>query len=417
MRTPGVAKRAPSSADGEVAGGHELAAGRRRDAVHARDHGLRQAVDRPASAPSRRRTARGSRRARSRPSPTRSCPAQKAGPSPRSTTTCTPVSAAVAARTSRSSRISARERALRRSGPVQRHGAHAGRVGDQEGWRADGDHGANPRMGDAPARRSARMTPSDSRAPTTTTVRGDPLPRRGCDGLLPLRRSPVPRRALGAAAPRSRPRRPGGPRRGAGGGRRGVRRTPCTPTTAQPGRRPRRSTCCEREGRVEVELRLLGADGVTRWVRDTSTCARPRRTRRPARRRRDARHHPRARQRGGGRGGLRDAARGGRRRHRLPLRQGGRRPPAGSRTVYEGPGLDALMGCDRDTRVSDEEFDAAVHPDDRDAYDVAFQRNLLGHEHPRSSTGCRAATASRAGCSTSPAPRRAARTAACASRA
>jgi diguanylate cyclase (GGDEF)-like protein len=134
----------------------------------------------------------------------------------------------------------------------------------------------------------------------------------------------------------------------------------------------------EREGRVVVELRLIGADGATRWVRDTYL-ARP-----------------------DGRGALlidgvtlditRERASAEEAEEAYAMLRAAADAVAaylyvmeadgvgGYRTVYEGPGLDALMGCDRDTPVSDAEFDAAVHADDRADYDAAFQRNLLGHD-------------------------------------
>ena len=38
------------------------------------------------------------------------------------------------------------------------------------------------------------------------------------------------------------------------------------------------------------------------------------------------------------------------------------------------------LRTERGTHVSDEEYDAAVHPDDRDAYDVAYERLLHGRD-------------------------------------
>src|SRR4051794_17227442 len=128
----------------------------------------------------------------------------------------------------------------------------------------------------------------------------------------------------------------------------------------------------ERERRVEVELRLLGADGVTRWVRDTYL-ARPdghgallvdgvtldiTRERASAEEAEEAYAMLRA---------AADAVSA-----YLYVMESDRE--GGLRTAYEGPGLDALMGTERGTHVSDEEYDAAVHPDDRAAYDVAYQR-------------------------------------------
>ena len=220
----------------------------------------------PASAPSTRRTARGSRPARSRPSPTGRGRRRTRGPR----------------RAARRRGCSVRRRGRedveelphqrQRQGvaplrPVQRDGAHAGRVGDQEGWRADGDHGRILAWGTRRCVRCGRMRPSDRRALSTRPSR-ESSPASRMQRAVTCMRPPAPRRALGAAAPRTRPRPAGGAPRRAGGGRRGVRRrrAPRRPPSLA-GRLVLRPA--GRERRVEVELRLLGADGVTRWVRDT----------------------------------------------------------------------------------------------------------------------------------------------------
>ena len=117
MFTPGVAKRASVGRDGEIARGDELAAGGRRDPVHLGDHRLRDLVQplhqrRRRSRTARRRTPRARRRTIS----ARSCPAEKAGPFPASTTTRAVGSPATASSASIIARMTSSERAFRRSG-------------------------------------------------------------------------------------------------------------------------------------------------------------------------------------------------------------------------------------------------------------------------------------------------------------
>jgi hypothetical protein len=73
--------------------------------------------------------------------------------------------------------------------------------------------------------------------------------------------------------------------------------------------------------------------------------------------------------------------------------------PDGTLECLTFVGLEALIGPVPEGMTPDEAYDAAVHPDDREAYDATGEA-LARASRSRSNTGCSATTARPAGCST-----------------